>query len=621
MPETARTQHKVLGQGYEMDPIREYAESFSNTVQNIVSEATIDYYRELGTAITAQPSVKENLRKFFTEGAIDKDDPKYKDHPSMINEAQEQLDMLFENDVKALITESAPINSFNPMVGMAIPMHKNIMMNMVWDKGGIPKRTAPGPLFTRTMETRVLITPEGKKIDMWLEQNKMTDAMRSTNSWKKHRFVVGADDKTATDLEADSPLNTSASFDFVKFLGGKENVDHIDVETYVSAVLVKDVVFEPGDALPGDDGFIPERGAKILAEGQPKVKKDLWIKTRCKFTPGYGEIKRQLMKPVAVTCKKENDSSTVEQVTLNDVIVGNIIDDKIQLSSMNGLIQGIEVSTKLDASMRTIKTCSVGWFETTDTVEIGTDEGISVTVSPEELKDTSLLYNINQTTKLMSLMKTAISNRKNDEIHKGMNESYLRLPESQRFHGVFDYAPREGFHGDHVEWRTRTFWDYFNTQITQMLRVLNDPNVTIAVYGEPDIIRRITPETVTYTTPSNIGPVELDFSKSVITSDKRVFSFVGSDDMRTEGDPEFIITLCPRNSMRIIYVIYDYQFYVSNEIRQNDNPALPNILVFERWLFDEYQPVQGRIDIHNPSGLRPGQTETVAFNPFIGWDM
>ena len=117
---------------------------------------------------------------------------------------------------------------------------------------------------------------------------------------------------------------------------------------------------------------------------------------------------------------------------------------------MNGLIQGIEVSTKLDASMRTIKTCSVGWFETTDTVEIGTDEGISVTVSPEELKDTSLLYNINQTTKLMSLMKTAISNRKNDEIHKGMNESYLRLPESQRFHGVFDYAPREGFHGDHV---------------------------------------------------------------------------------------------------------------------------------------------------------------------------
>ena len=219
----------------------------------------------------------------------------------------------------------------------------------------------------------------------------------------------------------------------------------------------------------------------------------------------------------------------------------------------------------------------------------------------------------------MSLMKTALANRKDDEIMWKMNESYERMPESRKFYGVFDYAPRQGFLLDHIDWREKTFWDYFDTQITQMFRVLNDPNMTVSVFGEPDIVRKLSPKNHTFEAPSNIGPVELDFSKTVVTSDKRVYSFVGSDKLRTEGDPELIITLNPRNSMRITYIIYDYQFYISNEIRNNDNPALPNILAFERWLFDEYQPVQGRIRIANPTGLRPEDNDTRPFQIYTGF--
>ena len=43
--------------------------------------------------------------------------------------------------------------------------------------------------------------------------------------------------------------------------------------------------------------------------------------------------------------------------------------------------------------------------------------------------------------------------------------------------------------------------------------------------------------------------------------------------------------------------------YISNEIRNANNPALPAIHTFERWKMVEYQPVQGRIQILNPSGL------------------
>ena len=64
-------------------------------------------------------------------------------------------------------------------------------MNMVWDKGGIPKKTADGPKITRTMEIRKLVKPDGTEIDMFTEQNKMTAALRSVNPWVDVELPVG----------------------------------------------------------------------------------------------------------------------------------------------------------------------------------------------------------------------------------------------------------------------------------------------------------------------------------------------------------------------------------------------------------------------------------------------
>jgi hypothetical protein len=43
---------------------------------------------------------------------------------------------------------------------------------------------------------------------------------------------------------------------------------------------------------------------------------------------------------------------------------------------------------------------------------------------------------------------------------------------------------------------------------------------------------------------------------------------------------------------------------VSNEIRNAVNYALPAIHAFERFKFYEYQPVQARVKILNPTGLK-----------------
>ena len=84
--------------------------------------------------------------------------------PEEILEAfKENMNQLFDNDIQAM-KESCNIASFNALVGMSLPMHKNIMMNMVWDKGGIPKKAAPSMRFNRTMEIRKLVTPDGETL-------------------------------------------------------------------------------------------------------------------------------------------------------------------------------------------------------------------------------------------------------------------------------------------------------------------------------------------------------------------------------------------------------------------------------------------------------------------------
>lgn len=149
------------------------------------------------------------------------------------------------------------------------------------------------------------------------------------------------------------------------------------------------------------------------------------------------------------------------------------------------------------------------------------------------------------------------------------------------------------------------FFDAFDTEVTRMLQVLNDPNMVITIFGNPDLVRKITPVEYSYTTPNTIGAVDLDYKRTVVTSDKRIYQFIGSDKLRNNS--ELMVILCPRNSNRMTYRIFDYQMYVSNEIRNAANPTLPAVTAFERFLVDEYQPVQSRVKCLNVSGYRPAQ--------------
>lgn len=582
------SKQEQLGRGYELDPIKEYARSFQDTVESITREG-IDYYRDLQTCFRI-PSAKNALREFFVKDSFDEKDPEFAS-PQKMQEKRDEMNTLFENTIKA-INEHTPLNTVNPMQGLTLPMYKNTLMNFVFDKGVIPKAVAAAPKFTRTMEERILIDTEGNKIDMYRDQDKIYDAMRSVNPM--------------TNIELDLVQGCGSWDDIVTDkLNGSAKFDSLDISAYISGVVF-DNSYKSGNRKPD--------GTDATGDETIEVTQNVELK----FSPSYGEVQRYLAGVVVLNVHNK-DTNTYKETKVK--VHGSITDNVLTITTVpNNVIKKIIFKAKLDASNARLSTCSVAWGEKTDVVEIGTSEPISTTVSPMEIKDISALYNINQVTKIMSLTKTCMTEYKDKDIKNSLDESFITLPKEDRFFGRFDFAVREGYSLDHIEYRQRVFWDWLESQTTKMLQRLNDPNVTISVIGDPDLIRKIQPTEISYSSPSNIGPVEIDYSKTVYTSNKRHYTFVGSDKLRWED--ELIITLCPRNSHRIIYIIYDYQMYFGNEIRQFDNPSLPALHAFQRYKFDKYQPVQARVQILNPSGLRPEESENLAFaeytNPGIG---
>ena len=573
---------KTVGStAYRKDALYPFAKAFTEAAQNILTVENYDIFAEPHRALRNSGAV-ESLKEFFVNDMIDEDSKLYS--AEEIEDLREEAAAQFENDIQAVM-ENTYQSDYSPMVGMALPIHKLILMNNVFSQGGgIQKVTAVQPSFTINLERRILVTPDGREIDMFLEQNSIADAIDST-------LPMVDFDVTLPHKEEDT--------DFIGALGGT-TMDELSVESAITGIYVPNVYFAEGDILPDADGWFSTKGE--VADASTAGTYNVWFHVNIGFTPNYGgpnHLERTVTSPVTIKYKK-NAAGDIE--ILKDTLFGSLNKSKLQLVSMKGAVTKVKFSARLNASNAMHEEVSVRWKLDSQYVEIPEARPINTTVSPEEVKDIAAMYDANQVTKIMSMTKTALSEYKDMKIKRFLDDDFMRKDERTSFQGSFDFAPPESYALDWVTFRAATFMDYLDDFATRMLQVLNDPNMTVTVYGDPRIVRKITPTEYTYQTPANIGPVRLDYTQTVVdTKDQRVYNFVGSDKLRNTN--ELMIILNPRNSERICYRIYDYQLYISNEIRNIANPALPAIHAFERWKILSYQAVQGRIQIKNPSGI------------------
>lgn len=570
-------QSAKIGSGYSKDPMYNLAASFIESAQNIVTESGYEIF-EGSRALQSRASI-ETLKNFFVENSCDPDSFEcVEDYNSYLEAMGEQ----FENDRQGIL-EYSPIGAFNPIIGITFPMHKNLIMNNVYE-AAMEKKVAVSPKFTLTMEYRYLVTPDGEKIDVFRDQNLMTPAINNTVPW----------------VDVTMNLPETGVTDVFQLVGGfNTQFDAVSIETFIDKVFVP-VTLAVGDVNPLTGVAVAEETAI-----------DYPLTVDMHFTPGYGgtgygngRYQRTLMENVKAKIVIKNEADAVTKtVDVDEIISGAMHDNKFYISTLNGAaskVSKVNLRARKDTSNAMIQTCSVKWDAITTLVEIAEAIPYNVPISPQEVKDISALYNVNQLTKIMSIIKLAMANYKDDTIKSFLADSFDRLDDSQKTSGFFSFKPRTGYALDHIEWIHKTFmWD-LDSYVTKLMQVLNDPNMTITVFGCPDLVRKITPTEYTYQSPSNIGPVELDFVRTISTSDKRVYQFIGSDKKRWDDDMNIILK--PRNSERMIYCLFDYQTYISNEIRNIANPALPAVHAFERFKMYEYQPVQGKITILDRNG-------------------
>ena len=161
MPSVGNRKSSITaGRGYSKDSMAPFAARFKSVAENVLTETGIDLFSEPQKAMMIS-SASDALKDFFVEGVADF----YKGEVEAglmsadeLNEIMEDAQEMYLNDREAVL-EHAAIGSYNPVIGMTFPIHKNIMMNNVFDKGAIPKVVAREPKFTISMETRLLITP------------------------------------------------------------------------------------------------------------------------------------------------------------------------------------------------------------------------------------------------------------------------------------------------------------------------------------------------------------------------------------------------------------------------------------------------------------------------------
>lgn len=576
MPSVGERKQPKMG-NFSKDPMYAYAQAFCETQQNIIRESQVDYAQEPARALSFR-SVQDQMKNFYLENSVIGDArslgaEKYQDQLDMMNEA-------FINDIQAVRENAvAGMAAWNPLIGLSLPMHKYLMLNCVFAQA-VPRFVAKSPSWTETMETRYMITPDGRKIDIANQQNEIFSAWKSANR----------------PVDVAITLPESQSVDILdKYFKVSRLSHNLSVATHISAIAIVDYAKKDDPIITIDDttGEITE--GKAAANGIAIV----WKPWKAEFNPGYGELNRVIVQPVDIVTTASDGTTPV---TFHDVLFASQKDNMFEISSAGNKIKAVKMTARYDASSRTLKTSRVTWEERTTYVQIPENDGITIPITPEEVKDIGALYGINQVTKYMSMIKDILDNVKDDDIKEHLDESFVRLDDDHKLAKTIDFAPQEGYLGTYLQWLQETFMDTIDDFITGLLSVLRDPNMEICIIGRPGLIRKITPTEYTYQAPSSVGPIELNFKKTVVTSDKRVYNFISSE--KLFGNDNLIVLLIPKNTNRIVYRLYDYQMYISNEIRDAENPSLPALTAFQRYKFFGFQEVQGRLFVANPTGLR-----------------
>jgi hypothetical protein len=170
------------------------------------------------------------------------------------------------------------------------------------------------------METRFMVTPDGRRIDIANQQNEIFSAWKSVN--KPVEVAIALPEAESVDILND-------------YFHVSRTSHNLSVATHICAVAVEDYAVAGDTILTiGSDGKVTESVA------QNNEKALVWKPWKAEFNPGYGPYNRVIVQPVDLEVNPTG--ATGGEEVFHDTIFASQKDNMFEINS-GGKIKAIKM--------------------------------------------------------------------------------------------------------------------------------------------------------------------------------------------------------------------------------------------------------------------------------------
>ncbi len=452
---------------------------------------------------------------------------------------------LLENTRNDILNEAQTSGQLKPIVGLTMPLLKLYWVKNVF-KDFISTEVAENVAFKRAIERQYVVGVDGTKY------------------YLPEAFIdpsINLFDASRQKLSTDTITVPALGFDLIKEAGGSTlNDDQISPLFYINSVTYE----------------------ATAAEGEtPAVTKT--VSTRIKAEPGTGMFKENIVS---------------EDGKIIDILMGDVdfATGLINISNIKGKITGITVDGAL-SSENHLRTLSVGWDKEEHSFHIPDGIHMSTGLTQERIKDENVIYNIDSQAKIISQMNEVLAQVKDNNILNFITNSSERIKGTDLYVSTsYDCKPPANtLATTPTEWNKVELKETLDRVAMDLGAILQNENVRISVLGHPKDIRLLDSVQWIYGKDSEVGGCKLGYNIGLYNNQRNFL--IGSSWKMPQGKIRLLLE--PLDETQITYKMWEYQFFISNDYREDKNLRVPAVTVSERYLIDEVTPVGAEIEIKN----------------------
>lgn len=457
-----------------------------------------------------------------------------------------KLEQLVENSASSILSEAGS-STLNPVVGLTLPLIKKNWIDNVM-KDYIQTEIATTPVINRQVERIYLKDSEGNKYyvpDIFEED------------MKEAKKAMQAGDRLLVKTDITVPAN---NYDLMTASGG--------------SVRQRDTIAR--------NFRIAEVTVQSASHGEQTKK----VNIKPNVTTNDFSF------PIVV--EVEGESSPVV-----DMIFGHLDFEKgiLNVASTAGKVKKIKVAGTLSAE-NNMKSASVGWETENKQFVIPTAQQMNTGLSEQKMKDDAVLYKVDSTAKAITDMSMVLNQFKDLAGLDYLDNSREEIKNTPKvfIKTTYDCKPQGTYAHTAVEYRAIELKDTLDNVAIELRKVLRTPNCFFAVMGNPRDVKLLGDINWTYTAGSDVvGGCQLSYSFGLMNGAHKFL--VLSNDKVPQGALRVIVR--PTTEEFISYIHYDYDFIISNNYRDPNQPLTPSVMAADRYLNDEITPIMGEIQILN----------------------